>query len=101
MMRTIPALTLLACVACSARDNDIITPVVVDTPKVPVTPVSPAPPVSPDSIFVSSLLDKDAQLWVDALAYNPNGSLAALVPEPGGLALLGLAALLVSRRRKR
>jgi hypothetical protein len=54
-----------------------------------------------DSIFVSSLLDKDAQLWVDALAYNPNGSLAALVPEPGGLALLGLAALLVSRRRKR
>ena len=55
MKRIVSALSLLACVACTAPENDIITPVVVDTPKVPVTPVSPAPPVSPDSVFVSSL----------------------------------------------
>ncbi|MDQ3439101.1 MAG: phosphodiester glycosidase family protein [Planctomycetota bacterium] len=54
-----------------------------------------------DSIMVSSLIDQDARVWVDALSYNPNGSLATLVPEPGGIGFLGLAALLMSRRRKR
>jgi hypothetical protein len=53
-----------------------------------------------DSIFVSSLLDQDAQVWVDALAFNPNGSLAA-VPEPGGLTLLALAACGLARRSRR
>ena len=53
-----------------------------------------------DSIFVSSLLDQDARVWVDAVAYNPNGSLAALVPEPGGVMALALAALSLARRRR-
>jgi hypothetical protein len=53
-----------------------------------------------DSIFISSLTDQDAVVWVDALAYNSNGSLAALVPEPATLAGLGMAFLLGQRRRR-
>ena len=54
-----------------------------------------------DSIFVSSLIDQDARVWVDAVAYNPNGSLAAL-PEPGSVtvAAAALAALMLRRRRR-
>ena len=35
-----------------------------------------------DSIFISSLNDQNAVVWIDALSYNPNGSIAALIPEP-------------------
>ena len=47
-----------------------------------------------DSIFISSLVDQNAVVWIDAVAYNPDGSLAAVVPEPAG----ALAALVVVLR---
>jgi len=52
-----------------------------------------------DSIFISSLFDQNATVLIDAVSYNPNGSLAALVPEPTGLTTLALAVLLFRRRR--
>lgn len=59
------------------------------------------PFVTVDSILISSPTDQDARMWIDALAYNPGGSLATLVPEPSGIVFLGLSALLMSRRRQR
>ena len=53
-----------------------------------------------DSIFVSSLLDQDARVWVDAVAYNPNGSLAA-VPEPGAVIAVASLVVMMLRRRRR
>jgi hypothetical protein len=35
-----------------------------------------------DSIFISSLIDQNATVLLDAVLYNPHGSLAALVPGP-------------------
>ncbi|MEA2734111.1 MAG: hypothetical protein QOE14_562, partial [Humisphaera sp.] len=60
------------------------------------------PVTTVDSIFISSLTDQNATVWLDALSYNPTGSVAAVVPDPASAgaaaALLALAAL--SRRRK-
>jgi hypothetical protein len=54
-----------------------------------------------DSVILMSPLDQDAVAWIDTLAYNPSGSLASLVPEPGAVALLGLSAVLTLRGRRR
>ena len=35
-----------------------------------------------DSIFISSLSDQSATVLLDAVSYNPNGSLSRLVPGP-------------------
>ncbi|MGB7156509.1 MAG: phosphodiester glycosidase family protein [Tepidisphaeraceae bacterium] len=57
------------------------------------------PVTTVDSIFITSLLDQNATAWLDALSYNPNGSIAALVPEPASASLLAIAALALRRRR--
>lgn len=59
------------------------------------------PSMTVDSIFISSPLDQDATVWVDALSYNPNGSLGTLVPEPGGITAAGIAGIMVLSRRRR
>ena len=52
-----------------------------------------------DSIFISSVLDQDATFWIDALAWNPDGSLVAL-PEPSAVLLLACASASLLRRRR-
>jgi hypothetical protein len=52
-----------------------------------------------DSIFVSSLIDQNATVLLDAVSYNPNGTLAAIVPEPTNITALVLAGFLLRRRR--
>ena len=56
-----------------------------------------------DSILITSPVDRDAAVWLDAVAYNPSGNLNA-IPEPLGLASLAtfaLPLLLMRRRRPR
>jgi hypothetical protein len=57
------------------------------------------PVTTTDSIILTSSMDQDAVVWIDALAYNPNGSLTALVPEPGGL-IFAVGALSLFRRSR-
>lgn len=40
-------------------------------------------------------------VWIDGVAYNPSGTLDALVPEPATLAAIGLGAVMFRRRRRR
>lgn len=50
-----------------------------------------------DSIFFNSLIDQDATVWIDAVSYNPSGTLES-IPEPASAGWLALA-LLFGRRK--
>jgi hypothetical protein len=59
------------------------------------------PVVTIDSIIISSLLDQNATVWLDAVMYNSSGTLL-VIPEPTGAALLlALTCMLTTRRRPR
>jgi hypothetical protein len=58
------------------------------------------PITTADSIFVSSLIDQDATVWFDGLSYNPNGSVASLVPEPAGIVVVLSLVPFAPRRRR-
>jgi hypothetical protein len=58
--------------------------------------------VTLDSLYLNFPRQADVTVYWDALAWNANGSLAALVPEPTALAVVAASAtsLLVRRRRR-
>jgi hypothetical protein len=58
------------------------------------------PVTTVDSLILSSLTDQNATVWFDTMAYNPNGSIATLVPEPSGLALAAIAGCLTFTRHR-
>jgi hypothetical protein len=47
--------------------------------------------VTIDSLHFTSAQNLDFTVFVDLVAHNPSGELTALVPEPGGLAMLATA----------
>jgi len=60
------------------------------------------PTVTIDSIFIQGLTaNGTTDVSLDTVAYNPNGDLTTLVPEPGSCALLSFAGLALLARRKR
>ncbi|HMO27580.1 MAG TPA: phosphodiester glycosidase family protein [Tepidisphaeraceae bacterium] len=65
------------------------------------------PNVFLDSIYFSSApatsggTNWSGSVWIDTVAYNPNGSLSVLVPEPGMLSMLLLATPALLRRARR
>jgi hypothetical protein len=55
-----------------------------------------------DSIYFSSAINMDAILYLDTLAFNPNGNLSAMVPEPNFcVGLLGIFLLFPFARYSR
>lgn len=60
-----------------------------------------------DAIYLSSSTGTSGgtnwsgSVWIDTVAYNPDGTLNNLIPEPGTFALFGLFALSTLRRRDR
>lgn len=50
-----------------------------------------------DSIILSSLLDQDATVWIDAIGWNPDGPLTN-IPEPTALSLIACAFALLTIR---
>lgn len=65
------------------------------------------PNVFIDSIYFSSApatsggTNWSGTVWIDTVAYNPNGSLSYLVPEPGTISLLLLTVPAMLHRRRR
>jgi hypothetical protein len=54
-----------------------------------------------DAIFIQGAQNSDATVFFDTLAYNPTGTLAALVPEPGmGFVLIAIATIAQRRTRR-
>ena len=57
--------------------------------------------VTIDSIFILGPADVNPGVYLDTVAYNAEGDLSSLVPEPSALCMLGVAAMgLLSRRRR-
>lgn len=60
-----------------------------------------------DSLYFSSAAatsggtNFSGSVWIDTVAYNPNGRLDYLIPEPASLSLLSAGAAFLTRRRSR
>ena len=59
------------------------------------------PNVTVDSIFIRSSAEQDVTFYIDTVAYNTEGDLSALVPEPSALGLAGFGGLALLARRRR
>ena len=59
--------------------------------------------VTLDSIFIRSTVDQTEPItiYLDTVAFNTEGDLSALVPEPSALALVGFGGLTLLARRRR
>lgn len=56
---------------------------------------------NPDSIAFRTQTGSEFTFVIDSIAFNPDGDLSALVPEPGALGILALGGLgLLARRRR-
>lgn len=64
------------------------------------------PNVFIDSIYLSSApansggTNWSGSVWIDTVAYNPNGTLDNLIPEPASCSIICLASLMIARRRR-